>query len=233
MTTALVAGLAALAMFGCDPEKMAGGEEPKTETPVEQKSPEPAEPTSSLPPLPEAPSDGDEVAVLDTEKGKIVLMFYPDRAPKHVENFKNLVKSGFYDGTRFHRCIPGFMIQGGDPQSKDMKLSEQWGMGGNMVDGKENMLQAEFNDINHVRGVLSMARSNDPNSASSQFFIMHAHNPGLNGKYSAFGKAVSGLEVVDKIVMSPLQDEAAGKVFPEYAVKINKATIEVWPLKGS
>jgi peptidyl-prolyl cis-trans isomerase B (cyclophilin B) len=233
MTSAFVAGLAALAMFGCDPEKMAGGEDPKTETPVENKDPEPADPSGSLPPLKEAPSDGDEVAVFNTEKGRIVLMFYPERAPKHVENFKALVKSGFYDGTRFHRCIPGFMIQGGDPNSKEMSKSDMWGSGGNIVDGQEKMLQAEFNDINHIRGVLSMARSSNPNSASSQFFIMHAENGGLNGQYSAFGKAVSGMEVVDKIVMSPLKDEQNGIVFPEYAVKVTKATIETWPLKES
>jgi cyclophilin family peptidyl-prolyl cis-trans isomerase len=140
------------------------------------------------------------------------------------------VKSGFYDGTRFHRCIPEFMIQGGDPTSKDMKRSTEWGTGGNVVDGKEQTVDAEFNDINHVRGILSMARSNDPNSASSQFFIMHGANSGLNGQYTAFGKAVRGMDVVDKIVVQPLKDEMGGTVFPEYAVVLKKATIKTWPI---
>jgi peptidyl-prolyl cis-trans isomerase B (cyclophilin B) len=228
LTLACVATLAATGMMGCDPEKMAG-ETPADEKPAVAEKPEVPTP-SSLPPLKDAPTDGDEVAVLETEKGTIVLMFYPERAPKHVENFKNLVKSGFYDGTRFHRCIPEFMIQGGDPTSKDMKRSTEWGTGGNVVDGKEQTVDAEFNDINHVRGILSMARSNDPNSASSQFFIMHGANSGLNGQYTAFGKAVRGMDVVDKIVVQPLKDEMGGTVFPEYAVVLKKATIKTWPI---
>ncbi len=228
LTLACVAGLAAIGLMGCDPEKMAGDDPNAKKPPVVTK---PADPVpSSLSPLKDAPSDGDEVAVLETAKGTIVLMFYPERAPKHVENFKNLVKSGFYDGTRFHRCIPEFMIQGGDPNSKEMKRAGEWGTGGNVVNGKENMVQAEFNDINHVRGILSMARSQDPNSASSQFFIMHGANSGLNGQYTAFGKAVRGMDVVDKIVVQPLKDEMAGTVFPEYAVVLKKATIKTWPI---
>ncbi len=223
-----IAGLSALGLLGCDPEKMAG-EEPKKDNAAPPVTNE-TKPPVALAPLKDMPSDSEEVAVLETEKGTIVVMFYPDRAPKHVENFKNLVKSGFYDGTRFHRCIPGFMIQGGDPSSKDKSKAATWGMGGNVVNGKEQMVQAEFNDISHKRGILSMARSQDPNSASSQFFIMHGDNIGLNGQYTAFGKAIRGLDVVDKIVVSPLKDVEGGTVYPDYAVVLKKATIKTWPI---
>ena len=128
--------------------------------------------------------------------GKIELELYPEAAPKTVENFLKLVGEGFYDGLIFHRVIPGFMIQGGDPQGN--------GMGG----AKENIV-GEFranghdNPIKHTRGVISMARAFNPNSASSQFFIMHADAPHLDGQYAAFGKVVSGMEVVDEIASIP------------------------------
>ena len=128
---------------------------------------------------------------LRTNRGEILLKLWPDVAPNHVRNFLDLAESKFYDGVTFHRVIPGFMIQGGDPT----------GTGGG--DGKRK-LQAEFNkDKHHVRGVLSMARTNDPNSASCQFFIMHAKNAGLDGQYSAFGEVVSGMDAVDKIAAAP------------------------------
>ena len=154
-----------------------------------------------------APKDGDEVAVMETGRGNIVLMFFPDVSPKHVENFKSLAKEGFYDGTRFHRCIEGFMIQGGDPNSKDLKnfargTSAPVGTGG-VIDEEGNRVtvDAEFNNkLLHKRGVLSMARSSDPNSASSQFFIMHRDASSLDGQYSSFGKVVEGMDVVDMIV---------------------------------
>ncbi|MEZ0324725.1 MAG: peptidylprolyl isomerase [Fimbriimonas sp.] len=166
------------------------------------------------------PKDGEEVAVLETDMGKIVLMFFPDKAPNHVANFKKLVKSGFYDGTRFHRTIPNFMIQGGDPNTKNSDRSS-WGQG-----GPEERVMAEFNDIHHTKGVLSMARSNDPNSAGSQFFIMVGEAPTLDWKYSAFGKVVTGQEVADKIVSQPAEGELA--VDP---VAIKKATLQKWPVK--
>ena len=128
--------------------------------------------------------------------GKIELELYPDAAPKTVANFIKLVSEGFYDGLIFHRVIPGFMIQGGDPQGN--------GMGGS----KENII-GEFkangfdNPIKHTRGVISMARAYNPNSASSQFFIMHQNAPHLDGQYAAFGKVVSGMEVVDEIASIP------------------------------
>jgi peptidyl-prolyl cis-trans isomerase B (cyclophilin B) len=133
-------------------------------------------------------------AVIETKFGSMELEFFPQKAPKHVENFIKLAKSGFYDGTIFHRVIPDFMIQGGDPNTKDNDKSK-YGMG-----GPGYHLQAEFNDISHTRGILSMARSQDPNSAGSQFFIMVKPAKQLDGKYTAFGKVVKGMEVADKIV---------------------------------
>jgi peptidyl-prolyl cis-trans isomerase B (cyclophilin B) len=167
-----------------------------------------------------APKNGEEVAVLETEMGKIVLMFFPDKAPKHVENFKKLVKSGFYNGTKFHRTIPGFMIQGGDPNTKSSDRGS-WGMG-----GPDHSVKAEFNDIHHAIGVLSMARSQDPDSAGSQFFIMVGDAPFLDKQYTAFGKVVKGQEVAGKIVSQPAEGELA--VNP---VAIKKATLAKWPVK--
>jgi peptidyl-prolyl cis-trans isomerase B (cyclophilin B) len=179
--------------------------------------------------LPTAPKEGEEVAVMETDQGRIVLMFYPQKAPIHVENFKTLAKKGFYDGSRFHRTIPNFMIQGGDPNSKDLAKAQWWGTGGNEADGKEVNVKAEFTDLKHTRGVLSMARSADPDSASSQFFIMHKDYPSLDGKYSAFGRVVEGIEVVDKIATRP--SGRNGQVAPEAAVVIKSVKIEKWPLK--
>ncbi len=146
-----------------------------------------------------APKAGDPVAVLDTNLGKIVLSFFPEKAPKHVLNFLSLAKAGFYDGTKFHRVMPGFMIQGGDPNSRDADRGND-GMGGNIVNGSEVTVEAEFNDTKHTPGILSMARSDDPNSASSQFFIVQGVADFLDGQYTAFGQVVSGMDVVDKIV---------------------------------
>jgi peptidyl-prolyl cis-trans isomerase B (cyclophilin B) len=166
------------------------------------------------------PKNGEEVAVLETEKGKIVLMFFPDKAPKHVANFKKLVKSGFYDGTKFHRIIPGFMIQGGDPNTKGNDRSS-WGQG-----GPDERVEAEFNDIHHEPGVLSMARSSDPNSAGSQFFIVVGDAAFLDKQYTAFGKVLTGQDVADKIVAEPAEGELA--VDP---IAIKKATLAKWPVK--
>jgi len=138
-----------------------------------------------------------EIVILTTNYGPIQIELYPNAAPKHVANFKKLVKSGFYTGTKFHRVIPGFMIQGGDPNSKDNDRSN---------DGTGNAgytIKAEFNDIQHKRGIVSMARSADPDSASSQFFIMVAAAPSLDHKYSVFGNVISGMDAVDKIVALP------------------------------
>ena len=137
-------------------------------------------------------------AIIKTKFGDMDIVFFPEKAPKHVENFIALAKSGFYNGTIFHRVIPGFMIQGGDPNTKDLNKPETYGQG-----GPSQRLKAEFNDIPHRRGILSMARSSDPNSAGSQFFIVVKDSNFLDGQYTAFGEVVKGMEVVDKIVSLP------------------------------
>jgi peptidyl-prolyl cis-trans isomerase B (cyclophilin B) len=124
----------------------------------------------------------------------IRLKFFPDVAPNHVQNMVKLAKNKFYDGTTFHRVIPGFMIQGGDPNTKDSDRSRH-GMG-----GPGHRVKAEFSHRPHKRGILSMARSQDPNSAGSQFFICVADSKFLDGQYTVFGEVVSGMETVDRIV---------------------------------
>lgn len=133
-------------------------------------------------------------ATLHTKFGDITLKFFPEVAPNHVNNFIELAKKGFYNGTTFHRVVPGFVIQGGDPNSKKPDRS-QHGMG-----GPGYSLKAEFNDRPHKRGTLSMARAAHPDSAGSQFFICVADAPFLDGNYTVFGEVVKGIEVVDKIV---------------------------------
>jgi peptidyl-prolyl cis-trans isomerase B (cyclophilin B) len=137
-------------------------------------------------------------AIIKTKFGDMEVTFFPEKAPKHVENFIALAKSGFYNGTIFHRVIPGFMIQGGDPNTKDPNKPETYGMG-----GPSQRLNAEFNDIPHRRGILSMARTSDPNSAGSQFFIVVKDSNFLDRQYTAFGEVVKGMEVADKIVSLP------------------------------
>ncbi len=139
-------------------------------------------------------STPDEVAVIKTSEGEMVLEFWPDVAPKTVENFKKLAREGFYDGTAFHRVIKGFMIQGGDPLTKDEAQQNRWGTG-----DPGYKIKAEFNAKSHDRGVLSMARSQDPDSAGSQFFICHGPAKFLDRQYTAFGQLIKGEEVLDKI----------------------------------
>ncbi len=139
----------------------------------------------------------EEIAVIETRLGNIELEFFQDKAPGHVKNFKTLAKTGFYNGTLFHRVIPGFMIQGGDPNSKKQDRSMH-GMG-----GPGYSIKAEFNATKHERGILSMARSQDPNSAGSQFFIVVKDANFLDGQYTAFGKVTKGMDVADKIVSAP------------------------------
>ena len=135
---------------------------------------------------------------IEMDNGAIIdIELYPEKAPKTVENFEKLVKAGFYDGLTFHRIIRGFMIQGGDPQ-------------GTAMGGAKEKLYGEFrangfaqNDLKHTKGVISMARAMDPNSASSQFFIMHEDAPHLDGSYAAFGKVVDGIDAVDEIACVP------------------------------
>ena len=135
-----------------------------------------------------------EAAHLTTTEGEIVIEFWPDVAPKTVENFKALARKGFYDGTCFHRIIKGFMIQGGDPLTKDASREAEWGTG-----GPGHTIKAEFNDRSHQRGVISMARSNLPDSAGSQFFICDGDASFLDKQYTAFGKLTKGEDVLAKI----------------------------------
>jgi peptidyl-prolyl cis-trans isomerase B (cyclophilin B) len=156
------------------------------------------------------------IAVMKTTLGTIELEFFPDKAPKHVENFIALAKKGFYDKSAFHRVIPGFMIQGGCPNSKPGSR----GVPG--TGGPGYSVKAEFNDTKHVRGILSMARASDPDSAGSQFFIMVADSPHLDGQYSAFGRVIKGMDVVDKIVNSDRDQRDNPKKRVEMTVTIEE-----------
>lgn len=140
----------------------------------------------------------EEVAVLTTSDGVMVIKFWPEVAPKTVENFKKLAREGFYDGTAFHRVIKGFMIQGGDPLTKDESKRGLWGTGGPGYN-----VRAEFNTKPHVRGVISMARSQHPDSAGSQFFICHGDARFLDRQYTAFGELIKGDEVLEAIASVP------------------------------
>jgi peptidyl-prolyl cis-trans isomerase B (cyclophilin B) len=139
----------------------------------------------------------DKVAELHTSAGEIDIRFFPDVAKNHVQNFIDLAQKGFYNGTKFHRIIPGFMIQGGDPNTKTADTSS-WGVGGS---GKN--VSAEFSTISHKRGIVSMARAQDPNSASSQFFIVVKDSTFLDNQYTVFGQVTKGMDVADKIVSAP------------------------------
>lgn len=152
----------------------------------------------------------EKVAIISTKFGDMVVEFYDDVAPMHVESFKILADEGYFDGTTFHRVIPGFVIQGGDPNSKDDDRMND-GTGGRAgkffgigreEDSNSWTIPAEFNDKDHVKGTLSMARSSNPNSGSSQFFICHAATPQLNNQYTVFGQVIEGLDVIDQIVYS-------------------------------
>lgn len=141
-------------------------------------------------------------AIIKTKFGEMEIKFFPNLAPKHVENFIKLAKDGVYNGTIFHRVIPGFMIQGGDPNTKDPAKKETYGQG-----GPGYTIKAEFNDTPHKRGIVSMARAADPDSAGSQFFIVVEDSPFLNGKYTVFGEVVKGIGVADKILSQPRDEK--------------------------
>ena len=140
-----------------------------------------------------------ESAVIETKFGEIEIEFLDDKAPGHVKNFLDLAKKGFYDGSTFHRVIPGFMIQGGCPNTKNATGSKS----GHGMGDAGYKIKAEFNDTAHKRGVVSMARAQDPNSAGSQFFVCVADSGFLDRQYTAFGRVVRGMEVADKIVGAP------------------------------
>ena len=155
-------------------------------------------------------------AVIETKFGDIELRFFPGDAPKHVDNFLTLAKSGFYNGTIFHRVIPGFMIQGGDPNTKGTDKS-LYGTG-----GPDHSVPAEFNKRPHKRGILSMARSQDPNSAGSQFFIVVQDSKFLDGQYTVFGEVTKGMEIADKIV----SQKRDGRDNPHERIEMNVRVVE-------
>ena len=160
-----------------------------------------------------------EVAVIKTNQGEIVISFWPDVAPKTVENFKKLAKSGFYDGTAFHRIIKGFMIQGGCPNTK----AGARGMPGTGDPGYK--LNAEFNAKPHVRGVISMARSSHPDSAGTQFFIVHGDARFLDRQYTAFGQLVAGDDVLERIATVPVSGSGGEKSQPVERIEVKSVRI--------
>jgi len=147
-----------------------------------------------------------EVAVIKTSEGDMVVQFWTDAAPNTVENFKKLARQGFYDGTIFHRIVKGFMIQGGDPNSKDPAKENSYGEGGPGYN-----IKAEFNDHGHERGVISMARGPDPDSAGSQFFLCLAPVRRLDHQYTTFGKLIKGDDVLEKIGDTPATRNSMGE----------------------
>lgn len=157
-----------------------------------------------------AESSGDpaeEIAVLNTSAGEMALGFWPEVAPATVANFKRLAREGFFDGTCFHRIVKGFMIQGGDPLTKHTEHERLWGTG-----DPGYSIKAEFNDRPHVHGVISMARSADPDSAGSQFFICLAEAPFLDGQYTAFGQLIRGDDVLGRIGATPVSASPDGEL---------------------
>lgn len=168
-----------------------------------------------------------EAAVVHTTLGSMTIEFWPDVAPATVENFKKLAKSGFYNGTCFHRIIRGFMIQGGDPKTKNPALESQWGTG-----GPGYTIKAEFNKRQHVRGVISMARAADPNSAGSQFFICHGDARFLDGQYTAFGKVTKGDDVLEKIASVPCVLSGSGRERSKPTLRVEITGIEIVPAES-
>jgi len=162
-----------------------------------------------------------EVAVIKTNEGDMVIQFWTDAAPKTVENFKKLARAGFYDGTIFHRIVKNFMIQGGDPLSKDPSKEDRYGSG-----GPGYKIKAEFNDHSHERGVISMAREPDPDSAGSQFFICLAPVTRLDHQYTTFGKLIKGDDVLENIGAAEVSRNSGGEMSkPEKRIVIESIKI--------
>ena len=164
------------------------------------------------------------IVTLKTNQGNIILRFFPDSAPEHVKNFIAHCESGLYAGCAFHRVIPGFMIQGGDPNTKAGSGGAP-GTGGHSYKGPGTTLKAEFSRRPHKRGILSMARSQEKDSAGSQFFICHADASFLDGQYSVFGEAIAGLDAVDKIANAPRDAHDQ----PHDRQVIEAVLVEEWP----
>jgi len=199
----VIYALLAVAVAACTPTNTANNETTATQTETNTTSSATAT-EATVPPATTSSAAAEEnrpmsqyenkVAEVHTSAGEIDIRFFPDVAPNHVKNFIDLAEKGFYNGSKFHRVIPGFMIQGGDPNTISGSPST-WGTGGS---GKN--ISAEFNSVKHKRGIVSMARSNSPDSASSQFFVMVADAPSLDNQYSVFGQVTKGMDVADKIV---------------------------------
>ena len=167
-------------------------------------------------------ANAQEVAVIETKHGKMVVEFFEKDAPKTVENFKKLAKEGKYDGTAFHRIVDGFMVQGGDPLTKDEANKDRFGTG-----DPGYKIKAEFNENKHVLGVISMARSQHPDSAGSQFFICLAPSPFLDGQYTAFGKLIAGEEALKKIGKTPTSMSRGGeKSVPNERIEIKVSIVD-------
>ena len=154
--------------------------------------------------------------LVETNLGQIKFQLLPELAPEHVRNFTKLAESGLYDGTLFHRVIPGFMIQGGDPNTKDPSLKSQWGLGGPGYN-----IKSEFNSRSHLRGIVSIARSQDPDSAGSQFFIVTSDSTFLDREYTVFGEVTEGMDIADKIVNLPRDSNDC----PQQEAKMVKVSI--------
>lgn len=167
-----------------------------------------------------------EVAILKTSQGELVVEFWSDVAPNTVQNFKKLAKEGFYDGTAFHRIVRGFMIQGGDPNTKDLTKENMYGQG-----DPGYKINAEFSDRPHVRGVLSMARSSNPNSAGSQFFVCLDRAPHLDRQYTAFGKVIKGEEVLLKIGEIPVVMSRSGEL-SKPTVRVGLDSVKIVPAES-
>jgi cyclophilin family peptidyl-prolyl cis-trans isomerase len=156
--------------------------------------------------------------IISSNLGDIKLEFYPEHAPKTVENFRELANRGFYDGLIFHRIVPNFVIQGGDPNTRDLSNRTRWGTGGPGWN-----IKAEFNKNKHSRGTLSMARSQDPDSAGSQFFIVLKDSNFLDGQYTVFGRVISGMDIVDKI--ASLKTDSSDAPIDAETAKMIKVTV--------
>lgn len=198
----VVLALTVLAVQGCSSTEQTPDAEESTQEGTVQETTASAEPTTSEEGALYTPTykpDGDEVAVIETDKGTIRLKFYPEDAPNHVAAFIELAQKGFYDGTKFHRVEPNFVIQGGDPLSKTDDPMVGTG-------GPGYSLAAEFNSRQHLDGTLAMARSTDPNSAGSQFYICLGAQPFLDGQYTVFGEVIEGLDVVHSIAVGDVMN---------------------------
>ena len=219
----IIYALLAVAVTACSPAGTTNSEKATTTTETVTTSSAtateatvpPAAPTTAAEEKKPMRQDENKVAELHTSAGEIDIRFFPDVAPGHVKNFIDLAEKGFYNGTKFHRVIPGFMIQGGDPNTISGSPST-WGTGGS---GKN--IDAEFNSVSHKRGIVSMARSNSPNSASSQFFIVTSDSTFLDNQYTVFGQVTKGMDVADTIVNAPKGEQDR----PNNPTTINKIVI--------